>query len=220
MLKKTSIYILSAVCLFTQVGCAQKGSSNPFSSNATNSSDLVIQSETEEQIMKQAAITGTIGGVAVSALLISTVGKDWPLPVQMAVGIGGTLAINAIAKYIAMDQIAMLNDVTLDNDQKEALLTKARKVNADVAQLNSKLKISIKKYKKNKKGLSAELATAKANQKDSEQALKNRKQLLNTLVKGSAQYNEFAKEVKVLEKENAKFASTIKQLSNMEVGAV
>ena len=83
MLKKTSIYILSAVCLFTQVGCAQKGSSNPFSSNATNSSDLVIQSETEEQIMKQAAITGTIGGVAVSALLISTVGKDWPLPVQM-----------------------------------------------------------------------------------------------------------------------------------------
>ncbi|WP_305370473.1 hypothetical protein [Photobacterium leiognathi] len=220
MLKKVSIYLLSASCLFMQVGCAQHGNSPQFGSNATNSSDLAVQSEDEEQIMKEATIAGTVGGVAVSALLISTVGKDWPPAVQVAVSIGGTLAMNAIARYIAMDQVSMLNDVTLENDKKEALLTKARKVNADVAKLNSELKSSITKYKKNKKGLSAKLAEAKISQENAKQALKKRKQLLNVLVKGSEQYKQFEKEVKVLEKENIKLASTIKQLSKLDVGAV
>lgn len=220
MLKKTGISIISAVILLTQVGCAQNGTSNPFSNNSTTSQGLVIQSETEEQIMKEATVAGTVGGVAVSALLISTVGKDWPAPVQLAVSIGGTIAITKIAQFVAMEHIGMLKDVTLENDKNEALLTAARKVNANAAKFNADLKASINKYKKNQDGLPAELAKAKENQAQAKIALENRKHLLNMLVKNSAQYKEFAKEVKTLENENSKLASTIKQLNNIEVGAV
>ncbi|PLC58050.1 hypothetical protein [Photobacterium carnosum] len=217
MLKKTGISILSAVILFTQVGCAQNGSSNPFSNDSTN---LVIQSATEEQIMKEATVAGTVGGVAVSALLISTIGKNWPAPVQLAVSIGGTIAIAKIAQFVAMEQIGMLSDVTLENDQNEALLTEARKVNANAAKFNADLKASVNKYKKNQEGLPDELTKAKDNQKQAKLALENRKHLLNMLVKDSAQHKEFAKEVKILEKENIKLASAIKQLNDIEVGAV
>ena len=220
MLKKTGISIISAVILLTQVGCAQNGASNPFSNNPTNSQELVIQSETEEQIMKEATVAGTVGGVAVSALLISTIGKDWPAPVQLAVSIGGTIAITKIAQFVAMEHIGMLSDVTLENDQNEALLTEARKVNTNAAKFNADLKASINKYKKNQDGLPAQLAKAKDNQEQAQLALENRKHLLKMLVKDSAQYKEFAKEVKFLEKENIKLASTIKQLNDIEAGAV
>lgn len=220
MLKKTGISIISAAILLTQVGCAQNGASNPFSNNSTNSQGLVIQSETEEQIMKEATVAGTVGGVAVSALLISTIGEDWPTPVKVAVSIGGTYAITKIAQYVAMEQIGILKDVTLENDQNEALLVAAKKVNTDAAKFNADLKASINKYKKNQDGLPAELTKAKENQKQAKLALENRKHLLNMLVKDSAQYKEFAKEVKILEKENSKLASTIKQLNDIEVGAV
>ncbi|WP_305459366.1 hypothetical protein [Photobacterium leiognathi] len=220
MLKKTSISVITAVILLTQVGCAQNQSANSFSGSTTNSQELVIQSETEEQIMKEATVAGTVGGVAVSALLISTVGKDWPAPVQVAVSIGGTLAITKIAQYVAMEQIGMLNDVTLENDQNEALLKEARKVNADAAKFNSDLKASIAKYKKNQEGLDKAKAKAIENQNQVKQALENRKHLLNMLVKDSQQYKDFEKEVNILEAENVKLASTIEQLNDIEIGAV
>lgn len=218
MLKKNiGITALSIGCLVSQVGCMTTGT-QPSSSIASN--ERAISSDTEQQIMKEATVAGTIGGVAVSALLINVYGDDWPLAVKLAVGLGGTLAVQQIARFIAMDQIATLNDVTLENDQKEALLAEARKVNTEYAQLNADLKASIEANKNNKKALEVDLAKAKANKSNVEDVLKDRKLMLDMLVKDSEQYNEYAAEVAKLEKEDAALASVITELNDLGVSGV
>ncbi|ANU38490.1 hypothetical protein RJD38_19980 [Vibrio scophthalmi] len=218
MLQRIGVTFLAVICLISQTGCAQMGLAG--GEGSAISEEQRVHSATEEKILKEATVAGTIGGVAVSAIVISTLGKDWPVWLKAVVGVGGTLAIKEIAEYIAMDQISSLNDITLENDEKEALLTEARKVNADVAKLNSDLKDSINNYKKDQTGLSKELAQARLDQEQAEIALENRKQLLTMLVEDSAQYNEFKEEVTVLEKENKTLASIIDELSALEVGAV
>ncbi|MGL6316949.1 hypothetical protein [Vibrio sp. WXL103] len=220
MRKEMSVSILTAACLLTQVGCVSNGQGSFLGSAETFSEPLAISSETEEKIMKEATIAGTIGGVAVSAIIISVFGDNWPMPVKIAVGIGGTLAIQKIAQYMAMDQISTLNDVTLENDQKEALLTEARAVNAGLAKYNDELKSNIENNKDNKELLELELAKAEANKEQADQALSNRKSLLEMLVKDSEQYKEFEQEVEVLERENATLASTIDELNSLGIGAV
>lgn len=215
--KNIGITALSIGCLVSQVGCMTTGT-QPSSSIASN--ERAISSDTEQQIMKEATVAGTIGGVAVSALLINVYGDDWPLAVKLAVGLGGTLAVQQIARFIAMDQIATLNDVTLENDQKEALLAEARKVNTEYAQLNADLKASIEANKNNKKALEVDLAKAKANKSNVEDVLKDRKLMLDMLVKDSEQYNEYAAEVAKLEKEDAALASVITELNDLGVSGV
>lgn len=215
--KNIGITALSIGCLVSQVGCMTTGT-QPSSSIASN--ERAISSDTEQQIMKEATVAGTIGGVAVSALLINVYGDDWPLAVKLAVGLGGTLAVQQIARFIAMDQIATLNDVTLENDQKEALLAEARKVNTEYAQLNADLKASIEANKNNKKALEVDLAKAKANKSNVEDVLQDRKLMLDMLVKDSEQYNEYAAEVAKLEKEDAALASVITELNDLGVSGV
>ncbi|MCA0936360.1 hypothetical protein LCL85_12540 [Vibrio alginolyticus] len=217
MFNKVGITALSIVCLLPQVGCMTTGT-QPITSNTTN--ENVIRSESEQQIMKQATVAGTIGGVAVSAILINKYGEDWPLALQLAAGIGGTIAAQQIARYIAMVQISNLRDVTLDNDKKEALLAEARKVNTEYAQLNAELKASIKANKGNKEVLEADLAKAKVNKRNSELVLQDRKLMLDMLVKDSEQYNEYAEEIARLEKEDAALASVITELNSQGVGGV
>ncbi|MEX3071024.1 hypothetical protein AB3Y13_04335 [Vibrio alginolyticus] len=177
MFNKIGYTALSIVCLLPQVGCMTTGI-QPITSSTTN--ENVIRSESEQQIMKQATVAGTIGGVAVSAILINKYGEDWPLALQLAAGIGGTIAAQQIAQYIAMVQISNLRDVTLDNDKKEALLAEARKVNYEYAQLNAELKASIKANKGNKEALETDLAKAQMNKKNSELVLQDRKLMLDT----------------------------------------
>ncbi len=214
MFKKIGVIVLSTVCLFTQIGCVTTGN------GSSVQGENVVSSDTEQQIMKEATVAGTVGGVAVSALLIKTFGDDWPLPVQLAVGIGGTIAAQKIAQYMAMDQIATLNNVTLENDQKEALLAEARKVNTEYAQLNADLKASIAANKNSKEVLEADLAKAKANKENVELVLKDRKLMLDMLVKGSEQYKEYEKEVVKLEKEDAALASVITELNDLGIAGV
>lgn len=214
MFKKIGVTALSIVCLLTQVGCVSTGN------RAIESDERVISSETEQQIMKEATVAGTIGGIAVSALLIKTFGDDWPLAVQLAVGIGGTLAAQKVAEYMAMEQIATLNDITLETAQKEALLKEARKVNNEYAQLNADLKASIEANKNNKEILEADLAKAKVNKKNVKLVLKDRKLMLDMLVKDSDQYNEFAAEVEKLEEEDVALASVITELNDLGIAGV
>ncbi|CAE6941298.1 hypothetical protein [Vibrio sp. B1FLJ16] len=217
MFNKIGYTALSIVCLLPQVGCMTTGI-QPITSSTTN--ENVIRSESEQQIMKQATVAGTIGGVAVSAILINKYGEDWPLALQLAAGIGGTIAAQQIAQYIAMVQISNLRDVTLDNDKKEALLAEARKVNYEYAQLNAELKASIKANKGNKEALETDLAKAQMNKKNSELVLQDRKLMLDMLVKDSEQYNEYAEEIARLEKEDAALASVITELNSQGVGGV
>ncbi|WP_318479969.1 hypothetical protein [Photobacterium leiognathi] len=218
MLKKIYITLLSAMLIFTQVGCATMSSTK--TTDTTNNGEFVIESETEAKILKQATVAGTIGGIAITAVLLETIGKDLPLAIKIPLAIGGPLAIKKLAEFVGMEQISALREVTLSNDTQEEVLKNTRKQNNDIAKLNSDLSKKIKKYKKDKEGLPKELAQAKENQQKAKEVLKNRKLFLKTLVKDSEQYKKFEKEVKILEKENAKLASAIKQLNDLDVGAV
>ncbi|RXJ72883.1 hypothetical protein CS022_13630 [Veronia nyctiphanis] len=214
MFGKIRTVAISALLTLTVSGCALT------SNESTASDENVIRSETELKIMKEATIAGTIGGVAVSALLIEKFGDSWPLPLKMAAGVGGTIAIQKIAEYIAMEQIAKLGEVTLENDQKEALLSEAKRVNSEFSNLNMDLRSSIQNNKNNKNVLKADLVKAKANKVNSEAMLKDRKAMLSMLVKGSEEYNEYSKEVTKLEKEDAALASVINELNDLGVAGV
>ncbi|WP_305454509.1 hypothetical protein [Photobacterium leiognathi] len=51
--------------------------------DTANNGEFVIESETEAKILKQATVAGTIGGIAIAAVLLETIGKDLPLAIKI-----------------------------------------------------------------------------------------------------------------------------------------
>ncbi|CAK8723710.1 hypothetical protein KKHLCK_13160 [Candidatus Electrothrix laxa] len=205
MNKKSIIGLLIAVFLLSSCANMQLGQYLPGG----------LENSTEMTIFFQAVGVGAGLGLGVGLLACNKLeGTARTLCVTSATAIGG-----GIGYLVAKQQINNLNQVQLENNQMEDMLTAARKYNNDTASYNTQLKREIQQLRQRKgcdpKEVQGKLSVVRDKQKKVNEAIEIREQIVAKLSDPN-QKSRYQQTLRQLESENSQLNSSIRELEGLE----
>lgn len=204
MNKKRIIALLITVFLLS--ACANMQTGQYLSGGLDNSAEMTI--------FFQAVGVGAGLGLGAGLLACNKLeGTARKLCVASATAIGG-----GIGYFVAKQQINNLNQVRLENNQMEAMLSAARKYNSDTASYNAQLRREIQQLRQrrgwNPKEVQGKLYAVRNKQKKVNEALEVRRRVVAKL-SDSQQRSRYQQTLRQLESESSRLNSSMRELEQI-----
>ena len=209
MNKKQIIALLIAVFLLSS--CANRQTGQYQSGELDNSAEMTI--------FFQAVGVGAGVGLGVGLVACNKLeGLARKLCIASTTAVGG-----GIGYLVAQQQVNNLNQVRLENNQMEAMLSAARKYNSDTASYNAWLRNEIQQLRQRKgwdpKEVQGKLYAVRDKQKKINEAIEMRRRVVAKL-SDSQQRSRYQQTLRQLESESSRLNSSIREIEQIGGRAV